>query len=139
MLAPMSATRYPFHFDRMYRAPLAALGVVPAAAWVDVDTDRIFARFGPWSCATEPDNVVDVCLSGPYLAVRAIGARLSAADKGLTFGTTTRGGVCLLLRDPVTGLDPLGLIRHPGVTLTVADREAFAAHVRRVAGLPAHQ
>jgi hypothetical protein len=131
----MTATRYPFHFDRRYQVGLTALGVLPATAWVDVDEERIFARFGPWSCATTTDNVIDVCESGPYLAVRAIGARLSSTDRGLTFGTTTRGGVCLLLREPITGLDPLGKIKHPGVTLTVADTEGFAAHVRRVAGL----
>jgi len=131
----MTATRYPFDFDAKYRLGLAALGVLPSTAWVEVDDERIVARFGPWGCTTAADNVIDVCPSGPYQAYRAIGARLSATDQGLTFGTTTRGGVCLLLREPVKGLDPLGKLKHPGVTLTVADPDAFAAHVRRVAGL----
>jgi hypothetical protein len=43
--------------------------------------------------------------------------------------------VCLLLREPVLGIDPAGLVRHPGLTVTVADREAFAAHVPQAAGL----
>lgn len=52
-------------------------------------------------------------------------------------GTTTTRGVCLLLRQPVPGIDPLGVIRHPGLTLTVANPQRFAAIVRVHAGLPA--
>jgi len=97
---------------------------------------RVRARFGPWSCTIATSNVIDVCRTGPYRAVRAIGARLSFTDQGLTFGTTTHGGVCLLLREPVTALDPFGAVAHPGVTLTVADLDGFAGQVRRLAGLP---
>lgn len=78
-----------------------------------------------------------VRVTGPYRWYRAIGPRLSLADHGLTFGTTTACGVCLLLREPVPGIDPLGVIRHPGLTLTVADPQRFAATVRHYAGLPA--
>ena len=60
-------------------------------------------------------------MTGPYRWYRAIGPRLSLADHGLTFGTSAARGVCLLLREPVPGIDPLGVIRHPGLTLTVAD------------------
>jgi len=35
--------------------------------------------------------------------------------------------VCLEFHEPVTGIDPLGLIRHPGLTVTVADPEGLAA------------
>ena len=31
------------------------------------------------------------------------------------------GTVCLRLREPVPGIEPTGLLRHPGVTVTVAD------------------
>ena len=63
--------------------------------------------------------------------------RLSLADHGLTVGTTTRRGVCLLFGEPVPGIELLGLIRHPGLTLTVAQPQPFAATVRDYAGLPA--
>jgi hypothetical protein len=129
-------TRYRFRFDRRYLPLLAAVGVTPATAWVDVSADGIDARFGPWRCRTPVDNVIDVCVGGPYSAARAVGARLSFTDQGLTFGTTTSGGVCLLLRTPVPGLEPTGTLRHPGVTVTVADRDGFAQHVRSLAGLP---
>jgi hypothetical protein len=38
---------------------------------------------------------------------------------------TTAGGICLRFREPVRGIDPLGLIRHPSATLGVDDLDAF--------------
>ena len=131
------AGQFEMAFDPRFRLPLAALGVTPATAHVTVTADRLVACFGPWTCRTTPANVRAVDIMGPYRWYRAIGARLSLADHGLTFGTTTARGVCLLLREPVPGIDPLGVIRHPGLTLTVADPERFAATVRHHAGLPA--
>jgi hypothetical protein len=78
-----------------------------------------------------------VHLAGPYRWHRTIGPRLSLADHGLTFGSTPARGVCLLFREPVRGIGPLDVIRHPGLTLTVADPQRFAAAVSHYAGLPA--
>jgi hypothetical protein len=127
---------FPLAFDPRFRVPLAAVGVTPATAHVTLGPDRLVACFGPWSCRTTPANVREVTITGPYRWYRAIGPRLSLADRGLTFGATTARGVCLLFREPVRGLDPLGLLRHPGLTLTVADPPRFAAAVRQAAGLP---
>jgi len=124
-------------FDPRFRLPLAALGVTPATAHVTVTADRLVACFGPWTCCTTPANVRAVHVTGPYRWYRAIGPRLSLADHGLTVGTSAARGVCLLLREPVPGIDPLGVIRHPGLTVTVADPAGFAATVRHYAGLPA--
>ncbi len=123
-------------FDRRFRLPLAALGITPATAHVTIAADLLVACFGPWTCHTTPANVRQVCMTGPYRAYRAIGPRLSLADHGLTFGTATRRGVCLLFDESVTGIDPFGVIRHPGLTLTVAEPERFATAVRGYAGLP---
>ncbi len=131
------AGQFEMAFDPRFRLPLAALGVTPATAHVTVTADRLVACFGPWACRTTPGNVRAVDVTGPYRWYRAIGPRLSLADHGLTFGTTPARGVCLLLREPVPGIGPLGLLRHPGLTLTVADPERFAATVRHYAGLPA--
>ena len=76
-----------------------------------------------------------MCITGPYRGYRAIGPRGSFADRGLTFGSTTAGGVCLLLREPVPGLEPTGRMRHPGITLTVADREGFATAITARTGI----
>jgi hypothetical protein len=131
------ARQFEMAFDPRFRLPLAALGITPATAHVTVTADRLVACFGPWTCRTTPANVQAVRLTGPYRAYRAIGPRLSLADHGLTFGTSTARGVCLLLREPVPGIDPFGMIRHPGLTLTVAQPHRFAATVRDYAGLPA--
>lgn len=127
--------RYEFDIDPRFRRPLAALGVTPARAFVTVDAGRVEARFGPWFAATPVTNIADVTVTGPYRWFRAIGTHLSFKDRGLTFGTNTRQGVCLALREPVPGIDPRGLIKHPGLTVTVADPLAFAAAVRSAAGL----
>jgi hypothetical protein len=127
--------RQPEPFDPRFRLPLAALGITPATEHVTVTADRLVACFGPWTCRTTPANVRAVRRTGPYHACRALGPRLSLADHGLTLGTTTHRGVCLLLREPVSGIDPFGMIRHPGLTLTVAEPHRFAATVRDYAGL----
>jgi hypothetical protein len=118
--------RFAFKFQKLYLPMLAAIGVTPATAHVVVTEDRVVARFGPWLCSTPLANVTDVCQTGPYTAVKAIGARLSS---------TTEGGVCLTFEQPITGLDPLGVLRHPGLTVTVADTAGFMAAVREGAGL----
>lgn len=80
-------------------------------------------------------NIKCVQQTGPYSALKAIGARGSFADRGATFGTTTVGGVCVEFKQPVKILDPSGIIVHPGLTLTVADPDAFEKAVRELAGL----
>jgi hypothetical protein len=134
--APVAGVgQFEMAFDPRFRLPLAALGVTPVTAHITVTPGRLVACFGPWTCRTTPANVRAVRVTGPYCAFRSIGPRLSLADRGLTFGTSTARGVCLLLREPVPGIDPLGVIRHPSLTLTVADAESFAATVRHDAGL----
>lgn len=133
----MQVQRFGFRFQKQYVPMLAAIGVTSATAHVMVTDDRLVARFGPWLCSTSLSNVVDVCVTGPYSAVKAIGARLSMTDRGLTFGTTTEGGVCITFDQPVTGLDPLGVLRHPALTVTVDDTEGLVAAVRQAAGLAA--
>jgi hypothetical protein len=44
---------------------------------------------------------------------------VSLADRGLTVGTSTRGGVCIRLRQPIGALVPGKLLAHPAVTVTV--------------------
>ena len=49
---------------------------------------------------------------------------------------TTAGGFCLRLHEPVPGLDPFGLFRHPTITLGVDDLDGFvrAAEARLANG-----
>ena len=124
--------RFDFAFDSRFLPFLFGVGVTPGTAFVVLTAhDRLLARFGPWRVLTPLENVRDVCVTGPYQWFKAIGPRLSLADRGVTFGTSTAGGVCVLFRDPVPALDPFGMMRHPGLTVTIADPPAFAEALRR--------
>lgn len=111
-----------FAFDPRYRAVGWLFGVTPRTALVRVTTGEFSAAFGPWSVRTALSNIRSVSVTGPYRLVKTAGpAHLSLADRGLTFATNPVRGVCLQFVTPVRGLDPLGLIRHPNLTVTVAD------------------
>ena len=126
----MSSDRIPFAFDARYRVAARPFGVTPRSAYVELDDDRFLARFGPWVVDTPRSNLRSAGVTGPYGLLRTIGpAHLSAADRGLTFATNGRAGVCLQFHEPVAGIDPVGLIRHPGLTVTVEDPEALAAEL----------
>lgn len=122
----MTGHRHRFAFDRPYRQVGRLFGVTPRSAWVDVDGDRLVAKFGPWTLETDRRNIRATDLSGPYSVLKTIGpAHLSAADRGLTFATNARFGVCLLFHEPVPGIDPFGLLEHPGLTVTIEDPHAL--------------
>jgi hypothetical protein len=126
---------YRFEFQHRYLPMLALLGVTPATAKAVIGPADLDVRFGVLRCRTPLTNIRCVQLTGPYKAIKAIGARASFADTGATFGTTTAGGVCVEFRHPVKALDPTGTITHEALTLTVADREQFAAALKVAAGL----
>jgi hypothetical protein len=122
--------RFDFRFGRLHRLAGAPFGIGPGRAWVDVDARpearHLFIRFGVWSLRTPLSNVEDAVASGPYSLPKVIGPpRLSFVDKGITFATNDRAGVCISFRTPVRGIDPLGLLRHPAATVTVADVEGL--------------
>ena len=59
---------------------------------------------------------------GPYRFARTAGpARIGITDGGLTFASNGEQGVLLSFRKRVPAIDPLGLIRHAELTVTVAD------------------
>lgn len=126
---------YAFDFDPRFRRLLIAWGVTPDRASVSLDGGRLIARFGRVTVHTPVTNIKSVRITGPYHSWKAIGVRLSFADRGLTFGTNTRQGVCLTFAEPVSGVVPGGLIKHPGLTVTVVDPEAFAEAVRTTADI----
>jgi hypothetical protein len=126
----MTTEQFEFEFEPGFRPVLMAMGVVPRTALVTVSDDRFVARFGPWVCETDRSNISGVEVSGPYRWYRAIGPRLSLVDRGLTFGSTTAGGVCVKFREPVKGLAPAGPLRHPGLTVTVKEPDRLAALLR---------
>jgi hypothetical protein len=119
--------RFAFSFEPLMIAASFAVGVTPWTSGVVVDSDGLRVRFGPWRLETELDNIEGAEVSGPYQVVKVLGPpRLSLADRGITFATNRRAGVCVRFREPVPAMDPLGKLRHPAATLTVEDPEALA-------------
>jgi hypothetical protein len=123
----MDAERFAFAFDPTYRRLSRAFGVTPASAWVEVGGGLLTARFGPWRVTTPLTNVTGAEVTGPYAFMKTAGpARLAITDRGITFATNGHRGVRLDFRTPVPGLDPLRLIKHPELTVTVQDYDRLA-------------
>ena len=119
---------FPFLFTPLHRALALPFGVTPANARVEVDDGQLTARYGLWSLRTPLSNVAGTEITGPYSTLKTVGpAHLSVADKGLTFSSNAQRGLCISFRDPVPGLEPTGRLRHPALTVTVADVDGLAA------------
>lgn len=126
-----SVERFGFAFARSYRAPAALFGITPSTAWVEVGNGFLGARFGLWRLSTPLANVTDAAVTGPFALWKTAGpARLAITDRGLTFATNGERGVRISFRAPVGGLDPFGVIRHPELTVTVADVEGLAKRLQ---------
>ena len=125
----------PFAVDRWFGLASLPFGVTPGRARVEVDDERLVARFGPWVVDTPLANVASAEVTGPYTWFKVAGpAHLSLKDRGLTFATTNRQGACLTFHEPVAGLDPWGRILHPGLTVTVAEPQRLVDLLSSAAG-----
>lgn len=131
-----SPRRFEFAFAPAYRRLALAFGVTPRTAWVQVSDEALTARFGPWRVRTPVTNIAGVQVTGPYAMWKTAGpARLAVTDRGLTFATNGERGVLILFKRPVSGLDLLGVLRHPELTVTVADVDGLAHLLRARAAL----
>lgn len=124
-----------FPFEVEY--PLAHLGrlfgVQPEKATLELDGERVVARFGPWTVETTIDNIESVDVTGPYATWKVAGPpHISLADGGLTFATTASGGVCMTFREPVPGILPVSVLRHGSLTVTVQNPERVAEILERM-------
>ena len=132
MTAIGRALQFDFAFERRLRPVAALFGVTPRTARVELDDLHLRVRFGLWRLLTPVANIAAARRTGPYAWWKVAGPpHLSFADRGVTFATTTRGGVCLELHQPVPALLPVGWVRHPGVTLTVADPDGLLGSLPR--------
>ena len=130
--------RFDFAFEPRLRHLARLFGVGPNNAWVEVEALHLVVRFGRWSLRTRLANVTDVTVTGPYSWWKVAGPpRLSLADRGITFATTSARGLCISFREPVHALLPTSALRHPAATVTVADPDGLAAALR--AGGPGAQ
>jgi hypothetical protein len=119
---------FEFAFDGAYRLPALVFGIRPATARVVVTDEELLVRFGPWRLRTERSNVSTTEVSTGYAWLRTAGpAHLSLSDRGVTFATNSRRGLCVSFVEPVSAIEPTGILRHPAATVTVTDPEALAA------------
>src|SRR5262249_40374131 len=106
------------------------LVITPETTFVEIDRRGepvLRARFGTWLLETPCANVVDTTQTGPYSFVKTIGPpHVSLADLGVTFATNGGSGLCIRFRTPVGAIAPLGVVRHPALTVTVADVDGLA-------------
>ena len=129
----MSTQRFSFDWDTAYRLAALPFGITPWTAYAEVSPAELRVRFGPWSLRTALGNITSTEASGGYAFVKTAGPpHLSFTDRGVSFATNGRAGVCVRFQRPVPAIDPTRRIVHPGATLTVADRDGFAEAV----GLP---
>jgi hypothetical protein len=92
-------------------------------AYVDLDDERLVARFG-WSSATvELSSIRSWRIEGPWRWITAIGVRRSIRHADLTFGGSPAGGVRLDFKEPVR----IGFLQPPALYLTVEDLDGLAA------------
>jgi len=117
---------FPYAVDARLVAFWGPFAVRPSRDGVTLtDDDRFVARFGLLRLETPLANVSGAHVTEGYRWWTAAGARLSAKDDGLTFGTNASRGVCVHFAEKV----PSRLRRsgHSALTVTVADPEALVA------------
>ncbi len=121
-MAAVPPMRFPIRVEPRYRLILRIFGVTPANSYVDLG-ERLEAHFG-WSHASTPvANLTRWAIEGPWLAITALGVRMSVRNREVTFGGTPRGGVRIDFREPVRYFR----FRPPALYVTVEDLQGFAA------------
>lgn len=117
---------FEFLFEKRYRIAAAPFGI-PGHCFIEISDSELNVRFGPWRVRTPLANISSHSQSGPFSFIKTAGpAHLSLKDRGVTFATNSRAGLCIEFETPVKGIDPTGLIRHPALTVTPADPAALA-------------
>lgn len=123
----MSLARFPFRFHPAFRAAALPFGIRPDTAEVDVVDDELDARFGRWRLRTSLSNVKSATVTGSYSWPKVLGPpHVSLRDRGVTFASNPYQGVCIQFRQPVPAIEPLGVVRHPALTVTVSEPAALA-------------
>ena len=124
----MATHTFPFQFTTPYRVAGLPFGITPLTALVLVGDDELAVRFGFWKVRTRLANVVSTTVTGPFSFLKTAGpAHLSFVDRGLTMATNGARGLCITFREPVAGIEPTGMLRHPALTVTVTDCSGLAA------------
>ena len=121
---------FPYDFDIRFAPIWRFFGADPEVDGVTIDDQTFRATYGKFSVSTPLANIASVTNTGPYRWWKSVGLRASAVDSGITFGTTSRHGACVLFQEPIGQVIPPRL-NHAGLTVTIADPDGL---VEAVAG-----
>lgn len=122
---------FPYRLDPRYRLLLAPLGVSDDDG-VTLTDDTFRATFGWKTLETPLSNIAEAHITRDYAWYKAIGIRLSFVDRGLTFGTSTHGGVCVHFHERSHRV--IGPKGHDALTVTVDDLDGLVAAINERAG-----
>ncbi len=127
-----------YAIDKRYLPLLVPFGLRRSKDGVTLSDDGTFlATFGFLKLHTPVENITGAHITRDYRWWTAAGARRSAADDGLTFGTNRDAGVCVHFAEKVpSALRPRG---HSALTVTVSDLEGLASALGGAAHGPAAQ
>ena len=124
----MADAFFPFRFDRRFAAFWVPFGARPGRDGVTLTGDgRFRATFGYLKVDTGIDNVAGGHVTEDYRWYTSVGARVSFADDGLTFGTNPDRGVCVHFRQRIPRV--LGFRPHSALTVTVEDCDGLVAAI----------
>ncbi len=118
---------FPYRCDSRYALLWKPLGVKADVDGVTLTDDSFVATFGRMRLETPIANITGAHATRNYQWWKAVGARLSLADDGLTFGTATHGGVCVHFEHRVRRV--IGFKDHSAVTVTVDDLDGLVAAI----------
>lgn len=113
-----------YAIDKRYLPVLLPFLLRPSRDGVTLtDEGSLIASFGLFRVVTPLANIFGAHITRNYRWWTSVGARLSGADDGLTFGTNNRAGVCIHFNEKV----PSRLRRtgHSALTVTVSDLEGL--------------
>lgn len=127
----MGGRFFPYDFDLRFMWIWRPLGAKPGVDGITITAEgMLIGTYGRLRVETPLSNVKDATKTGPYRWWKAVGVRGSAIDSGITFGTTPRGGVCILFVEPIPQLLPTSK-SHEGLTVTVLDREGLVSALKK--------
>ena len=113
---------FPYRVDPRFRVLLAPMRL-RSTDGVTVTDETFVATFGPKRVEVPMTNVVEAHATHDYQWFKAIGMRLSFVDDGLTFGTSTHGGVCVHFDERIPKV--IGPRDHSALTVTVDDLDGL--------------
>lgn len=116
--------RFKYALDKRFAPFIIPFALQTSKHGVIISGDGDFrATFGFVKLTTSLANIDEAHITRDYRWWKAIGARRSFADDGLTFGTNCDAGVCVHFHEPVPSL--LGPSGHSALTVTVEDLEGL--------------